>query len=134
MEIDELLLGNFIVLRPVGRLDNVTSGEFQARLLQAVTPGAADVIIDLAKVEYISSGGLRALMVAVKQKPADRRIAVAELQTVVQEIFTVARLHHVIPVFGTVGEVALAWGKPGQPEEGRDQRTAAESAPPSRRS
>jgi len=133
VEIDESLLGNFIVLRPVGRLDNVTSGEFQARLLQAMANGTADVIIDLAAVEYVSSGGLRALAVAEKQKPADRRIAVAGLRVVVQEIFTIAGLSHVIPIFGTLEEVALAWGTPSRPEQGRGQ-TAAGNKRRSRRS
>ncbi len=81
-----------------------------------ITTGAADVIVDWAGVEYISSGGLRALMVAMKQKPANRRIAVVGLHAVVQEIFMIARFDPVVPIFATSEEVALAWGRPSQPE------------------
>lgn len=132
MEIGESRLGKFIVLRPVGRLDNATSAEFQARLLQTVNAGAGDVIVDLAAVAYISSGGLRALMMAAKQKPANRRIAVAALHPVVREIFAIARFHHGVPVFGSIDEAALAWDEPSQPEKARVTGTAAEDGPRSR--
>ena len=107
MEIDEFPLGKFLVLRPVGRLDNSTSAEFQAHLLQAV--GRADFIVDLAAVEYISSGGLRALMTAVRNKPANRRVAVAALHDVVREIFAIAHFEQVVPIFATIEEARRAW-------------------------
>jgi anti-anti-sigma factor len=110
VEIGESHLGTHLVLRPVGRLDNLTSGEFQARLLQTAVAGTADVIIDLGAVPYIASGGLRALMTAVKQMPPNRRIAVAALNPVVQEIFTIAGFRQVIAIFGTVEDVVEAWG------------------------
>jgi anti-anti-sigma factor len=133
VEIDESRFGDLIVLRPVGRLDNVTSAEFQAKLLRAITTGAAEIVVDLAAVDYVSSGGLRALVIAAKQKPADRRLAVAGLQARVQEIFTIAHLHHVIPVFATVREVALAWGSPNQPKDRRVRQTAVKHERRSRR-
>jgi anti-sigma B factor antagonist len=113
VEIGESRLGNCIVLRPVGRLDNATSAEFQARLLQAI--GAADdVIIDFAAVDYIASGGLRALTLAVRQKPATHRIAVVGLNDIVQEIFTIAGFQQVISIFATVDEVRRAWTGSGR--------------------
>ncbi len=112
MEIDESPLGNFIVLRPVGRLDNATSDAFQARLLQAATTRAADIIVDFGAVEYITSGGLRALMMAAKQKPANRRIGVVGLHAIVQEIFAIAHFEQVIPIFATIDDVRRAWAEP----------------------
>jgi anti-sigma B factor antagonist len=118
VQIDESPLGNITVLRPVGRLDNATSAEFQARLLQTTTAaGAADVIVDFGAVQYISSGGLRALMMAVRQKPANRRVAVTGLNLVVERIFTVSGLQQVIPIFVTIADAQRAWAEPGQPEE-----------------
>ena len=113
MQIDVVRLGDLIVLRPVGRLDNATSAEFQARLLQEVLQevmsGAADLIVDLAAVEYISSGGLRALITAAKQKPVDRRMAVTGLHAIVQEVFHIAHCEELIPAFGSLDEVRRAW-------------------------
>jgi anti-anti-sigma factor len=109
VDIGERRQANILVLVPVGRIDNLTSAVFQARLLAAVTSSSADVVVDFSGVEYISSAGLRALMTASRQKPKDRRLAVACLHTVVREIFAISRFSHVVPVFATVEEASTAW-------------------------
>jgi anti-anti-sigma factor len=114
VEIGESRFGNVLVLRPVGRLDNLTSPEFQARLLQLATGAQADVIIDLAAVEYMSSGGLRSLVMAARQKPANHRIAVVGLHALVQEIFSIAHIEEVVPVFATLDEARLALAEPSR--------------------
>ena len=114
VDIGERRQANILVLAPVGRIDNLTSAEFQARLLVAVTSSAADVVIDFSGVEYISSAGLRALMTASRQKPKERRLAVARLNAVVHEIFTISRFSHLVPIFATVEEAAAAWEAPAQ--------------------
>ena len=75
MDIGERRQSNILVLAPVGRIDNLTSSEFQARLLAAVS--STDVVVDFFRVEYISSAGLRALMAATRLKPKECRLAVA---------------------------------------------------------
>jgi anti-anti-sigma factor len=116
VDIGERRQANVLVLAPVGRIDNLTSAAFQTRLLAAVTSSSADVVVDLSGVEYISSAGLRALMAASRQKPKDRRLAVACLQTVVREIFAISRFSHVVPVFATVEEASTAWQAPPRPK------------------
>ena len=125
MEIGESRIGGFVVLRPVGRLDNATSAEFQPVLLQAVTAGDADVIIDLSGVDYISSAGLRALMTASKMKPRGRRLAVTSLRGIVQEVFTISRFHHVIAVFGSIDEAAAEWERTPELDEIAESEPAA---------
>jgi anti-anti-sigma factor len=116
MDIGERRQANILVLAPVGRIDNLTSAEFQTRLLAAVTSSSADVVIDFSGVEYISSAGLRALMTASRQKPRERRLAAARLNAVVHEIFTISRFSHLVPIFATVEEASAAWETPAQPE------------------
>lgn len=112
MEIKESRLDSLLVLRPNGRLDNLTSAEFQVKLLQLTGAATADVIIDLGGVEYISSGGLRVLMMAARQKPADHRVGVAGVHHLVQEVFAIAHFEQVIPVFSSLEEARRAWGGP----------------------
>ena len=71
MKIGERRQANILVLRPVGRIDNLTSAEFQARLLAATTSSSGDIVVDFTAVEYISSAGLRALMAGSRSKPKD---------------------------------------------------------------
>jgi anti-anti-sigma factor len=115
VEIGESRQGELLVLHPVGRLDSLTSGEFQTRLLAAVSSGPTDVVVDFAGVEYISSAGLRALMAASKLKAQDCRVAVAALNETVREIFAISRFLHVLPVFARVEDAAGAWTVAPQP-------------------
>ncbi len=77
---------------------------------QALTPVLAAaalernaLVLDLAGVDYISSMGLRVLLMAAKQSRAQNtRIAVAALQPVVKEIFDIARFNHVLEAFTSV--------------------------------
>ena len=103
-------------MRPEGRIDNTTSADFQARLLAVLRAESADIVVDLSKVEYISSAGLRALMTAAREKDKDRRLAVTGLNPVVQEIFTISRFHHVVPLLGSLDE-ARDWGAPTETRE-----------------
>ena len=109
MEIGARRDGNISVLRPVGRIDNETSAEFQTTLLGAVAPAGAAVLVDFAAVNYISSAGLRALMMASKQSKATTgRLAVAALTPVVKEIFEISRFSFVVQVFDTVADALTA--------------------------
>ena len=84
--------------RPECRGDGIDEPGLAARGLE----------IDLAGVEYISSVGLRVLMLASKQvKAQGGALAVADLQPVVREIFEISRFNLVLEVFPTLRE-ALA--------------------------
>jgi len=109
VEIGERRQGGIVILSPVGRIDNDTSAAFQSKLLATVAAGGGDVLVDLAKVEYLSSAGLRALMMGAKQtKASNGRLAVAELKPVVKEIFAISRFSYVVEVFGTLAEALQA--------------------------
>lgn len=108
MEIGEQREDGILVLRPVGRLNNDSSPDFQARLLAWVDSNDA-VVIDFASVEYISSAGLRALMMASRRaKARGGRLAVAELSPLVKEVFTISRFDQVVRVFDNTADARAA--------------------------
>jgi anti-anti-sigma factor len=108
LEINEERDGNVVILGPVGRLNNDTSGEFQTRLLGCVGSSSAAVLVDLSGVDYVSSAGLRALMTGSKQSKANGgRLAVTGLNSVVKEIFSISRFSYVVTVFDTRTEALL---------------------------
>ena len=59
-----------LTAKPEGRLDSVSSPEFLQQILQELD-GVTAVTIDLEKVDYVSSGGLRALL-RTQQEMEDR--------------------------------------------------------------
>ena len=97
-----------VVLSPGGRIDHSTSEGFKAALVPHMARCAAGqdrIILDLAGVEYISSVGLRVLMLASKQAKAQGgSIGVAALQPAVKEIFDITRFTMVLNVFLSVRE------------------------------
>jgi anti-anti-sigma factor len=67
MDVGQSRYADVTVLRPVGRLDHGSSMAFQNTLMAAVGDGAgAKVLVDAAGVDYVSSAGLRAFMIAFK--------------------------------------------------------------------
>jgi anti-sigma B factor antagonist len=99
------------VLMPKGRLDHESCEAFQADLLPHVEACARErcaLVLDLSGLEYVSSAGLRCLMIAARQaKSGAGRIVVAAMQPVVAEIFHISRFNLVLEVFPTLRE-ALA--------------------------
>jgi anti-anti-sigma factor len=67
MRIDEDRAERALVIAPVGRLDSVSSGELERRVVERIDGGARRLVVDLAGVEYISSAGLRVLLMAAKK-------------------------------------------------------------------
>jgi anti-sigma B factor antagonist/stage II sporulation protein AA (anti-sigma F factor antagonist) len=95
-----------IVAAPAGHIDHPNAQRLEqalAPLLAEAVAAKSPVVLDFTDVDYISSMGLRVLMIAARQMRAhDARIGVASLQPVVAEIFAIARFAHVVEVFPTV--------------------------------
>jgi anti-sigma B factor antagonist len=115
MQISEERYGNTLVLTLTGRIDNSTTDAFKsgidARIAACRTDGDR-LILDFSGVEYISSVGLRVLMLMARQSRAQGgTIVVAALQSVVREIFEISRFNLVFECFGSIRE-ALAKASP----------------------
>ena len=67
MHIGEEKAGGAFVIAPVGRVDSVSSNELERVVLSRIDRGERRLVLDLAGVEYISSAGLRVLLVAAKR-------------------------------------------------------------------
>jgi len=67
-------LESMVVLHAVGPVDNNTAPQLQEALLRAAEPPTGAVELDLAEVPYMSSAGLRVLLVVAKalQKRGER--------------------------------------------------------------
>jgi anti-sigma B factor antagonist len=111
VQIIERREGDVLVLSPVGRIDNETSPAFQTKLLGTVGPALGAVLIDFGSVDYISSAGLRAILMASKQSMAAHgQLAIAALKPVVREIFEISRFSQIVRIFGSIEEATAALG------------------------
>jgi len=67
MQIQAERRDNVMIVAPVGRVDSNTSSDLEQRLLHDIGAGERRFLLDLAGVEYISSAGLRVLLMLAKR-------------------------------------------------------------------
>ena len=89
-----------------GRIDHITSEEFTKSLdplLDRCTQGHPSILLDFSGVDYISSAGLRVLMMASRRAKAQKGVfAIAALQPMVQEVFAISRFNLIVPCYVSV--------------------------------
>ena len=95
MDLPPRRFADTVVLFPVGRIDLTNYEEFKAALwphVERCRAGGDRLVLDLAGVDYISSAGLLAIMLASKQITAQGgTLVIAGLQPFVKEVFEVSR-------------------------------------------
>ncbi|MBQ4418633.1 MAG: STAS domain-containing protein [Synergistaceae bacterium] len=88
--------GTSLTLTLTGRLDTVTSKEFDSEF-EAAASGINNVILDFAGLEYISSAGLRSLLKA-KRAISDGSIKIIHANNVVKDVFAMSHFSDHIPL------------------------------------
>ena len=88
MTIHKNLNGTTLEIAPEGRLDTMTAPELEAELGKSLD-GADSLVMNLEKLEYISSAGLRVLLAAHKQMAGKGGMKVIHVNEIVQEVFEV---------------------------------------------
>ena len=89
MEVSEEMVGNVVVLAAAGRVDSTSSGEFGTHL-DAHAGHPADMLLDMAGVEFVSSAGLRVLLMTLKKlRASGRTLALCSLRPPVREVLEI---------------------------------------------
>jgi len=90
MEIEETTVGGALVLAIAGRIDTETAPELHARLSERLASDPRDVLLDLSDVIYVSSSGLRVLMMTAKAlREQHRRLVIAAVHEIVFQVFEI---------------------------------------------
>ena len=95
---------------PAGRLDHSCAEPFSAALMPHVHDARTNgVVIDLSNVDYVSSVGLRVLMIFAKEaRKNQKEVVLCCLQPVVAEIIAIARFDSIFKVFESCDAAAAA--------------------------
>jgi anti-anti-sigma factor len=109
LNIDYNELDNCTVVSVHGRVDTITSGDFQKELLDIMDRTNANIIMDLSDMEYISSAGLSAFLLAAKTAKARQGVLYCCcLSDMVQRVFQVSGFSMVAPIYSTLAEAKKA--------------------------
>jgi anti-anti-sigma factor len=102
MDLSPRRFADAVVVSPAGRIDQSSADEFHDALAPHLADCAAGrdrLILDLSALEYISSAGLRVLMLAAKQSKAQAgTLMLTGLQPLVREIFEISRFTMVFDI------------------------------------
>ncbi len=89
----------------VGHLDGMTCGEVQEKLTALVEAGTTQMVLDLSRMDYISSAGLRVLLILQKSLKSKSGEAVfLKVQDSVKEVFNLSGFSALFTFFASEEE------------------------------
>lgn len=71
-----------------GRLDTVTAPQLEAEI-EKILPGTTTLVLDMEKLEYISSAGLRVILKAQKAMNAKGNMKLVHVGESIMEVFDI---------------------------------------------
>ena len=105
MEIAVDEVGDIRVVRIAGNLDTQTSPVTEEQLTQLIEDGATKILLDFEKLNYISSSGLRVLLVAHKRLEGNSgQVRICNPNTMVREVFDTSGFSEIFSVYGSQAE------------------------------
>ena len=97
--------GDVLIGTLAGRVDGSNAGEFQRALESGIDTGDNALILDFAKVSFISSAGLRVgLMIARKFNEPGKKFGVCTLPEPVREVVAISGFDQLVSVYGSQAE------------------------------
>ncbi|MBX9937066.1 MAG: STAS domain-containing protein [Burkholderiaceae bacterium] len=83
----------------IGRVDSATAGQLEKAIIPLFDTPGCHVIVDLAALDYISSAGLRIILMAAKRaKQAKARLVLCGMAPHVREVFEISGFLKILEV------------------------------------
>lgn len=99
MEIKQEPRGGLTVMGLSGKLDTVSSPAVQSALLAALEAADRGVVIDMSEVAYVSSAGLRVMLIGGKTAKAKAKaFRLAGLKPAVAEVFKMSGFDRLLEI------------------------------------
>lgn len=98
MKIRKTLTNGVLTLEIDGRIDTMTAPELDEELKQSVTKNVRSLILDFAKVEYMTSAGIRVIMSAEKVMAKQGQMKLIHVNNLINEIFDMMGLTELLVI------------------------------------
>ena len=110
MQIGEQTRAGALIVSPAGRLDSSSAGALEA-VLPARVQANDKVVLSLADVPYVSSAGLRVLLIGAKAAKAQgHRLVLTGLSESVREVFDISGFTSIFAIEPDVDSALAALG------------------------
>jgi anti-anti-sigma factor len=111
MELIESSADGVTIMEPRGRMDVTGAKPFGDRVVALIGSGCRQMLIDLRHIQYISSAGFRALLIARKRSADTQgKLVLCGLSAEVRRLFEMSAFTDLFTICGT-REEALAKAK-----------------------
>lgn len=97
MEIIKNIQGNTCNISLIGRLDTTTAPKLEAELKSSLN-NINELVLDFAKLEYISSAGLRVLLSAQKVMNAQGSMKICNVCSEIMEVFEITGFTDILTI------------------------------------
>lgn len=105
MEIEVSDHDGVLAIAPQGRLDSNSAPELEELLLGRIESGNTKMIVDFSAIHYVSSAGLRVLLMAAKRtRAANGSFAIHSMSDTIREIFDISGFLSIFSVYSSLDE------------------------------
>ncbi|MET1114143.1 MAG: STAS domain-containing protein [Comamonas sp.] len=105
MNLEQERRGDILIVCPGGRLDSSSSPELERLLTEQLETGCQRLVLDFSRLDYISSAGLRVVLLTGKKLRASQgRMVLVSLQDMVREVFDMSGFLALFAVADTLDE------------------------------
>jgi len=99
MEFAQEQAGDVAIVKLVGRLDSNAAKAAEESFARVLAGGAPHLVVDMSKLEYISSAGLRVLLVMAKKvQQTDGKMVLFGLVENVREVFSISGFDRIFAI------------------------------------
>jgi anti-anti-sigma factor len=111
MDLTHEISNGLLVLRPKNRIDSATAQAYEAQFVALIAAGPGKAVIDLSDVDYISSAGLRVLLIAGKSaRSSGGALTLCGASGSVREVIVVSGFDAILGAHDDVSAAAAALG------------------------
>ncbi|MFA6597417.1 MAG: STAS domain-containing protein [Ignavibacteriaceae bacterium] len=100
MEILQRKVNDILILSPIGNLDFNHAASFQEMATSLIEEGAQKIVIDFSSLLFISSAGLRILIVLTKLlQQKNGRLALSSMNEQILEVFSISGFNKLFSIY-----------------------------------
>jgi anti-sigma B factor antagonist len=100
MNLNEIINDKVVIIEIEGRLDTTNYNQLEKKILENIESNNKNLLIDCAKMDYVSSSGLRIFLMALKKITSlNGKFVLCGLQENIAEIFEISGFTSIFQIF-----------------------------------